>query len=292
MDSRRFASIRRALAHWYIEYGRHDLPWRETRDAYAVLVSEVMLQQTQVARVLPAYERWLRRWPTIAALAAASPADVIEQWAGLGYNRRALNLHRAAVATVDRFAGQLPSDSVALRSLPGVGDYTAAAIACFASETRTVVLDTNISRVICRCLLGVASPRDAAPDTIATFATSLLPRGRTRDHNLALMDLGATVCTARSPHCDVCPLGRHCAWLAAGSPPGQASTANIPKFETTARFARGRIVDALRSGPLTTEELSGLLPASHREPLPAYLAALQREGLVTTSGPTWRLPKS
>jgi len=275
---------------WYADHGRHGLPWRRTRDEYAVLVSEVMLQQTQVARVLPSYERGLQRWPTIAALAAASPGDVIEQWAGLGYNRRALNLHRTAVATIERFGGTLPPDLVALRSLPGVGDYTAAALVSFAWETRTVVLDTNISRVISRCLLGVASPHDAAPKPVATAAASLLPRENARDHNLALMDLGATICTARSPSCDVCPLTRQCAWLAAGAPPGQTRPASPPRFEATARFARGRIVDALRSGPLTAGELSALLPGSHRERLPVYLAALEREGMVTSSGPRWRLP--
>lgn len=275
---------------WYSEHGRHDLPWRQTRDEYAVLVSEVMLQQTQVARVLPAYERWLQRWPTVAALGAAFPAEVIEQWAGLGYNRRALNLHRAAVATVDRFAGRLPSDPAGLRSLPGIGDYTAAAIVSFAREQPAVVLDTNISRVICRCLLGLASPRDASLKAIATAAASLLPRDHFRDHNLALMDLGAAVCTSRSPGCDACPLSRRCTWLAADSPPAQPRPAITPKFETTARFARGRIVDALRSGPLTSEQLSALLPSPHHDRLPAYLAALEREGLVAGSGMTWRLP--
>ncbi len=290
MDSRRLAAIRRSLADWYREHGRHDLPWRRTRDAYAVLVSEIMLQQTQVARVVPHYERWLTRWPTIAALAAASPADVIEEWAGLGYNRRALNLRLAAIATIEHFGGEIPGDPATLRTLPGIGAYTAAAVACFAGETRTVVLDTNVTRVISRCLLGLASPRDTSASRISEGATFLLPPDEARAHNLALMDLGATICTARSPQCGTCPLNRRCAWLAAGSPPGQSRQAGSPRFETTARFARGRIVDALRAGPLTTEALAALLPAPHRERLPAYLAALQREGLITTSGPAWRLP--
>lgn len=279
---------------WYAANGRHQLPWRQTRDAYAVLVSEVMLQQTQVARVLPYWERWMGRWPDVRSLADASPADVITAWAGLGYNRRALHLLRAAQSVAADHGGRLPAGEAELRRLPGIGPYTAAAVACFAFDARTPVADTNIARVLARWRLGIASPRASTAASIRDAASESLPQaGSARDHNLALMDLGALVCASRSPSCDVCPLRDACAWRLAGREAperGTVAARPTPRFEDTARFARGRLVDALRSGPKPDDELHAALPAAHRKRAGEYLASLERDGLVARLEGGWTLP--
>lgn len=276
---------------WYRQHGRHALPWRMTRDPYAILVSEVMLQQTQVERVVPRYAAWLERWPTFGALATASPADVIREWRGLGYNRRALSLHRTAITVLREHGGQLPRDPAGLLRLPGVGPYTAAAIRSFAYEESVAVADTNIARTIARAILGVESQRDVMARVIAEAAAALLPVPGARDHNLAVMDLGATVCSARAPRCGACPLNEICAWHAAGQPPGAAASRPAPKFEHTARYARGRIVDALRQAPATTAELGAMLPRRHAARAADYLASLERDALVVrAAGDLWSLP--
>lgn len=276
---------------WYRAAGRHQLPWRLTRDSYAVLVSEVMLQQTQVDRVRPYYEAWLSRWPDFAALAAAPVSEVIRAWRGLGYNRRALNLHRLAVAVTERHQGNLPLEPNALLSLPGVGPYTASAVRCFAREEHVTVADTNIARVASRALLGAASQREVTPRSVSEALSALLPAHNARDHNLALMDLGATICHARTPECGICPLASQCAWRLAGHPVAKALRPPAPRFETTARYARGRIINALRESPLTTEELTAMLPNAHQPHLTHYLAALQQEGLITNPAGAWQLPE-
>ena len=276
---------------WARPSGRHKLPWRLTRDPYAILVSEVMLQQTQVDRVLPYYEAWLERWPTVASLAQASVADVIRAWGGLGYNRRAVNLHRAATA-IQSEGGRLPRNLPGLMALPGVGPYTASAIASFAFEQRVAVADTNIARVLARACHGVASQREIPPAEVIATAQSVLPPRAVREHNLALMDFGALICTARQPACDRCPVRSACAWRSMGYPPSTATPTPSPRFQTTARFARGRIVDALRAAkPSSTGELFELLPAEHRPHLPRYLTALQGDGVIEqTPEGDWRLP--
>ena len=280
------------LMRWYRLRSRHALPWRLTRDPYAVLVSEVMLQQTQVDRVLPYYDAWLRRWPSFGALAEASPADVIRAWAGLGYNRRALNLHRLAVEVTEAHGGELPESIPALLQLPGIGPYTASAVACFAGGARVVVADTNIARVLARLALGQERAKGIPPGSLHRGAEALLPDTGARDHNLALMDLGAMVCTARAPLCGSCPVAAHCAWLATGSPPAAGPTrAPTEPFEHTARFARGRIVAALRQAERPLSELVEMLPARHRLNTTAYLTALEREGMVQQlPGGIWALP--
>ena len=279
---------------WYRANGRHDLPWRLTRDPYAVLVSEVMLQQTQVDRVKPYFVDWMERWPDAASLADAEPAEVIRAWAGLGYNRRALNLHRAAVKVTDRFEGRVPTDENTLKTLPGIGPYTAAAVHCFAGERRTPVLDTNTGRVIARARLGAADMRTAGDRRTREAASELLPSRGARDWNLALMDLGAMVCTARKPACDRCPLRNGCAWLLAGSPVAEGAGAAAVRFEETARFARGRIVDALRErDAMETLEIADLLPGAHAANVDTYLGGLERDGLIERLPGTersWRLP--
>ena len=208
--ARQVAAFRRGLLRWYRRHGR-DLPWRRTRDPYHIVVSEFMLQQTQVSRVEAYYHRFLERYPTIHSLAAAPPAAVRESWEGLGYYRRAANLHRLAQAVVERYAGVLPSDPVELERLPGVGRYTAGAVACFAYERVAATVDTNVGRVIGR----VFHPRLAAkPGSRRVWKTALeiLPREGKRawEVNQALMELGALICTARVARCGACPARRAC----------------------------------------------------------------------------------
>ena len=261
-----------ALLRWY-DAGRRDLPWRRTRDPYRILVSEVMLQQTQVARVVPYYERWLEAFPDEAALAAAPVADVLRLWSGLGYNRRALALQRAcAVVARDGW----PADAAGLCALPGVGEYTAAAVASFAFGERVAVVDTNVRRVVGRwdgLEYGTAALRERALE--------LLPRSRVADWNQALMELGATVCTARSPQCGVCPV-RRCASRGAALAPARPRRAE-PRFEDTDRYVRGRIVAALVAG----EAPAGNWSAERHE---RAVTGLVRDGLVVNAPDGPRLP--
>lgn len=277
---------------WYRTYGRHELPWRLTRDPYAVLVSEFMLQQTQVERVVPYYLAWMERWRSFPQLSDAATADVIAAWGGLGYNRRAVNLQRTARIVTEERGGRLPRTETGLRALPGVGTYTAAAVRSFAFGEPTSVVDTNVGRVLARAVEGVASMHGAGAAAVAASARELLPGRGVRDHNLAFMDLGAVVCRASKPACDTCPLIASCRWREIGSPPEQARATQPVRFEDTARFARGRIVAALRSGaPMTTDELSGALTPAHRARTASYLAALEHDGLVEqTHGGRWQLP--
>jgi A/G-specific adenine glycosylase len=247
-------ALRAALLRWYARE-RRDLPWRRTTDPYAILVSEVMLQQTQVARVVPRYLEWLERWPTAAALASAPRAAVLAAWVGLGYNRRALALHAAAQAVA---RDGWPED---LRTLPGVGPYTAAAVASFAFGAQVAAVDTNARRVAGR--LGRGSPGE------------LLPPGRAAEWNQAAMELGATVCAARAPRCDECPVAAWCA-----SAGGTAVSARAPRarrraerFEDSNRWVRGRVVAALAA----REELPSDIAADRLE---RAVAGLVRDGLV------------
>jgi A/G-specific adenine glycosylase len=288
MDAARF---RRLLGTWYRENGRHALPWRQTRDPYAVLVSEVMLQQTQVDRVLSYYDAWLQRWPTADALAAADPSAVIRAWSGLGYNRRAVSL-RAAAAAIAAGRPGVTRDPAALQRLPGIGPYTASAVACFAHGARVAVADTNIARVLARCLAGRADRRTLTAGQVSALAESVLPARHARAHNLALMDLGATVCRARDPGCESCPLQRLCTWHASGRPEPVRATQRTPRFETTSRFARGRIVEALRSAAdgLTLESIAALLPPAHAARAATHLEALARDRLAECRDGRWSLP--
>ena len=202
--------FRRGLLRWYRRHGR-DLPWRRTRDPYHIVVSEFMLQQTQVSRVEAYYHRFLERYPTIHALAAAPPVAVRESWEGLGYYRRATNLHRLAQAVVDQHAGVMPSDPVMLAKLPGVGRYTAGAVACFAYERVVATVDTNVARVIRRAFHPRLGRARVSRQVWAT-ALEILPRQGKRawEVNQALMELGALICTARVAKCGKCPVRRAC----------------------------------------------------------------------------------
>ena len=202
--------FRRRLLSWYRKHGR-DLPWRETRDPYRILVSEVMLQQTQVDRVLPKYEEWLVRYPTFHALADAPEADVVKTWYPLGYNIRPRRLHAIAREAVTKFGGRLPDDEPTLRSFKGIGEYTAGAVMSFAFGKRAAILDTNVARVLFRVFIGRGEPRAHATERhLWTISRSVLPHRHVFDFNQALMDFGATVCRARKPECLMCPMSRKC----------------------------------------------------------------------------------
>ncbi len=252
--------LQAALLDWYAA-GHRDLPWRRTTDPYAILVSEVMLQQTQVARVVPRFEAWLERWPTAAALAAAGRAEVLGAWVGLGYNTRGLRLHAACTVVVRE---GWPRTAAGLRALPGVGPYTAAAVASFAFGEAVAAVDVNVARVAAR--LGAGTPQ------------ALLPAGRAAEWNQAMMELGATTCRARSAACSGCPLAPWCAsagrvQIAAPAPAGTGR----PRFEETNRWVRGRVVAALAAG----EGLPRHIPADR---LAAALEGLVRDGLVNRDG--------
>jgi A/G-specific adenine glycosylase len=304
VDPDRLAAVHDALLSWYDRVGR-DLPWRRTRDAYAILVSEIMLQQTQVDRVIPKYRQFLEAFPTLEALAAAPLAEVIRVWAGLGYNRRAVRLHAIARAAVEQLGGRLPASAEELRELEGLGTYTANAVACFSGEAQVGVVDTNVRRVLGRGLEPAAGP------VLQGFAEAILPEGRAYAWNQALMDLGATVCTARAPDHDACPLALHCtgrSMLAAGGDSVRRAAERSPSyraiqpFEQTTRFFRGRIVACCRElAPGETLSLDDLGRAlrpefgpEHVDWIASLVDGLRRDGLVAidegTGAPRVSLP--
>lgn len=242
------------MLDWYAVH-RRDLPWRRPGcSPWGVLVSEVMLQQTPVARVEPVWHRWMERWPTPADLATAAPGDAVRAWDRLGYPRRALRLHAAAAAVVERHGGRVPEQEDALRDLPGVGAYTAAAVAAFAFGRRTAVVDTNVRRVHARAVTGRALPAPALTAAETALAVDLLPADEptAATWSVAVMELGALVCTARSPRCERCPLLDRCAWMAAGAPPHDGPPHRGQAWEGTDRQCRGRLLQVLREddGPV------------------------------------------
>jgi A/G-specific adenine glycosylase len=236
---------------------RPDLPWRSTRDPWAVLVSEVMAQQTQLSRVVPAYGRFLERFPDPAACAAASRADVVRGWEGMGYNRRAVNLQRTASVLVAEHGGRVPNDLASLMDLPGVGSYTARAVLAFAFEADVGVVDTNAGRVLSRAVAG----RPIRLGEAQLLVDAMVPPGGGWEFGQALLDLGASICRSGTPRCDECPVRRRCRWAARGRPmpdPAQGSAAvSVPQstFVGSDRQGRGRLVDRLRRGEVRPEQI-------------------------------------
>jgi len=293
----------RALLDWW-DAGHRDLPWRRTRDPYAVLVAEVMLQQTQAERVAPKWQEFLEAFPTLEALAAAPPAAVIRAWAGLGYNRRAVHLHRMARAVVARYGGVVPADTAALRRLPGVGPYTARAVAAIAFGLPEAAVDTNVRRVLTRVVGGESV---LSTTWVQAGADVLVPGERPGDWNQALMELGATLCTARAPQCDACPVRRLCAAVpyirALREHEGryQAPRANLSqgRYPGSRRYYRGRIVELLRRAEradgLTAVQIGAQLRSDFASDdlawLQQLLADLERDGLVVWDGERARLPE-
>ena len=286
------ASFQHALLHWWAGNAR-DLPWRRTRDPYRILVAEVMLQQTQVDRVIPYYQRWLEAFPDVHALAEAPTADVIRLWKGLGYNRRAVNLQRSAAAVVER-GGAFPETVDELIALPGIGPYTAGAIACFAFEQDVPFIDTNMRRVLHRVFVGSDVPeRQASDRQVLEVAEAAIPPGDGWRWNQALIEFGALQCTARTPACVICPAQEQCrARPTIHSDILAASTARRGKgkalpFEQTNRYFRGRILDVLREredGAIAIHDLGALVkPDYSPDDLPwltELVVALERDGLT------------
>jgi A/G-specific adenine glycosylase len=270
------------LLEWY-RRSRRELPWREPGvGAWQILVSEFMLQQTPVARVLPIWIQWVRRWPTPSATAAASAADALRAWGKLGYPRRAKRLHECATVIARDHGDVVPDDVDTLLSLPGVGSYTARAVACFAYRKPVPVVDTNVRRVVARAVHGLADA--GAPSAARDHAdvSALLPDDDTAPQfSVALMELGATVCTARTPRCGLCPVGR-CAWRHAGYPPALGPVRRIQTYAGTDRQVRGRLLDVLRANdsPVTRAELdvAWLTDCGQRD---RALDSLLADGLVT-----------
>jgi A/G-specific adenine glycosylase len=289
--------VARPLLTWF-QAQRRTLPWRTDRSPYRVVVSEFMLQQTQVERVLLPFERFVAAFPSFAALAAAPRAGVVRAWQGLGYNSRAVRLHALARTVCKRHSGELPRETSALLALPGVGPYTASAIRAFAFDLDEIALDTNVRRVLHRAFFGLEWPAPRSNCEVADAGRRLLPGGRANELNSALMDLGATVCTARAPKCLLCPLANACA--AAPVDPrrltaaAQRGAAGRPKqrFEDTTRYLRGRIVDALRLLPARESislldlhrELLKHMPGRTLHEVSASSAALARDGVVAFDG--------
>ncbi|MBW3602955.1 MAG: A/G-specific adenine glycosylase [Actinobacteria bacterium] len=285
------APWREPLLAWYRRHAR-PLPWRRTHDPFRILVSEVMAQQTPVARAAPAWTAFVARFPTATVLADAPVADVLRAWRGLGYNRRAVNLHRAARTVADAHDGRVPAAYAELVALPGVGDYTAKAVLAFAFRRDTAPVDTNVARVLAR--VGPTSPRGRAE--LAARATALVPPGRGPEWSQALMDLGATVCLPRAPRCGGCPAAAWCGWRASTSRPDPAATAPVrPRpqgaFGGSDRYHRGRLLDALRRGRLPAGDLPA---AAHLRDDPGRSAAiagsLVRDGLAEWADGALRLP--
>jgi len=281
-----------ALLDFYAAHAR-TLPWRDRpADPWAVLVSEVMLQQTPVIRVLPVYAEWLARWPRPADLAGESPAAAIRAWGRLGYPRRALRLHDAARTITAEHGGRVPEDLAALRALPGVGEYTARAVAAFAFGARVPVIDTNVRRVLSRIVRGRDSVREPATAADRQELAALLPAepAVAARFSVALMEFGALVCTATAPRCPDCPVRDRCAWLRAGSPaatPRRAAQA----WAGTDRQVRGRILATLRAGADALDlEVVRTAAGSHDEQVDRCLTSLARDRLVVVIGDRIALP--
>ena len=295
MQGRPETGIGDRIATWFAA-GHRPLPWRAAGfPAWGVLVSEFMLQQTPVARVIPRLEQWLARWPAPADLAAVPPGDAVRAWDRLGYPRRALNLHAASVAITERHGGVVPSDVDELLALPGVGPYTARAVAAFAYGIRVPVVDVNVRRVLARAVRGVGEPGPARVADELALMGSLLPENaeRARLTNAGTMELGQTVCTARNPDCARCPIADACAWRAAGYPAytGPAAPKQKP-YAGSDREVRGRILHELRASelPVPAQRVAELWPdAVQRE---RALAGLIADGLVVSEPDGYALPSA
>lgn len=282
------SSLHDPILAWYDEHAR-DLPWREpSASAWSVMVSEFMLQQTPVARVLPVHAAWLERWPTPAGLAAETTGEAVRAWGRLGYPRRALRLHAAAGVVATQHGGLVPDDYAVLRSLPGVGDYTAAAIASFAYGRRHVVLDTNVRRVLARVVGGAELPATSVTRGEREQAGGLLPDDAptAATWSVAVMELGALVCTASNPRCSGCPVSEQCAWLAAGQPAYDGPPRRAQTWAGTDRQCRGRLLALLREsdGPVSQARLDAAW--SEESQRVRCLAGLVEDGLAVRRGET------
>ncbi|MBB1261483.1 A/G-specific adenine glycosylase [Streptomyces alkaliterrae] len=283
------------VIEWFSVHAR-DLPWRRPEaGAWGVMVSEFMLQQTPVNRVLPVYEQWMARWPRPADLAAEPPGEAVRAWGRLGYPRRALRLHGAAAAIAERHGGDVPREHAQLLALPGVGEYTAAAVASFAYRQRHAVLDTNVRRVFARLFRGQEYPPNATTAAERKLARAVLPEEpeQAASWAAATMELGALICTARTPACGGCPVADRCAWKRAGSPPHAGPPRRTQSYAGTDRQVRGRLLEVLRdtNEPVPRERLDQVWdePVQRARALDGLVA----DGLVEPlAGGVYRLPQS
>ena len=282
--------LHEAVLSWYAENAR-ELPWRSP-DAtpWGVLVSEIMLQQTPVSRVLPVYEAWMEAWPTPKDLATEAPGEAVRAWGRLGYPRRALRLHASAVAICERHDGEVPSDIDALRALPGIGDYTAAAVASFAFGQAHPVLDTNVRRVLERIIGGTEFPPASLTKAERERAAGLLPREQAPAWSVGVMELGALVCTAASPRCADCPLSEHCAWNRSGRPAYDGPPRKGQTYAGTDRQCRGRLLAVLRDAPGSVNAAALVEAWSLDDQRDRALASLLEDGLVVREDDRYRLP--
>ncbi|MFC9404880.1 A/G-specific adenine glycosylase [[Kitasatospora] papulosa] len=287
------ASLHAPVIGWFEQHAR-DLPWRRPEaGAWGVMVSEFMLQQTPVNRVLPVYEQWMARWPRPADLAADAPGEAVRAWGRLGYPRRALRLHGAAQAITERHGGDVPSEHGQLLALPGIGEYTAAAVASFAYGQRHAVLDTNVRRVFARAATGIQYPPNATTAAERKLARALLPEddGRAAGWAAATMELGALVCTAKNEDCTRCPIADQCAWRLAGKPAHQGPPRRGQTYAGTDRQVRGRLLAVLRDA--VTPVPQSALDAVWEEPMQRARAldGLVADGLVEPlANGRYRLP--
>ena len=282
------SSLHQPVRTWY-KKNKRDLPWRST-DAWGVLVSEIMLQQTPVARVLPIYIEWMKRWPTPAALAAATPAQVITAWGRLGYPRRALRLHECAKVISTQYKGRIPETQSELRELPGIGDYTSAAIIAFAFDGRSLVLDINIRRLFARVIDGVEVPTAAPTKSERQEREVLIPDKNPHVWAAATMELGALICTAKNPKCGQCPLADQCTWRSLDYPLSDQPK-RTQSWHGTDRQCRGVIVQALRENPaLSKKEIMQLWDVPSQ--VEKALLTLLEDGLVVAQkGQRFSLPQ-
>jgi A/G-specific adenine glycosylase len=268
------------ITSWF-KKNKRDLPWRKT-DAWGVLVSEFMLQQTPVNRVLPVYEAWMKRWPTAASLAKATPAEVITAWGRLGYPRRALRLHECAKEITHNFKGKIPESQAELRELPGIGEYTAAAITAFAFEKRSLVLDINIRRLFARLFDGVETPTQSATKVEKSRYEELIPKKDPHLWAAATMELGAVICTSQSPKCGACPVASVCTWRSLDYPKSDI-VKRRQSWHGTDRQCRGTIVQALRENEvLTKSQITQLWDVPSQ--LEKALLTLLDDGLIESRG--------
>ena len=293
IDDRVLGTLHARILDWFSEHAR-DLPWRSaTASAWEIFLSEVMSQQTPVARVEPIWRKWVIRWPTPFALADAPAGEAVRHWGRLGYPRRALRLHEAARAMVARHDGQVPTSYEDLLALPGVGEYTAAAVASFAHGDPQVVIDTNIRRVLVRAVEGRALPAPSLTARERAVAAAAMPSDREQANawNAAVMELGALVCTARAPRCGDCPVLEICAWQRAGCPPDDGPARRGQAWHGTDRQVRGRILQLLRDtpSPVARDHLDTVWP---QDPVKVdrCLAGLVEDGLVEPVEAGYSLP--
>ncbi len=273
---------------WYREH-RRDLPWRAT-SPWGVLVSEFMLQQTPVHRVLPQWQRWLELWPTPADLAAASLSDALREWGRLGYPRRAKRLYECAQVIVAEHGGAVPRSIEQLRKLPGIGEYTAAAISAFAFHQSEVVLDINIRRLYARCWAGVSEPKGSPNNSERMLARALIPVGDDGTWAAATMELGALICKARKPLCDQCPLSEICLWRATDYPLTSDEQRKVAKWHGSDRQCRGVIMHALRESELVSNaKLAALWSDSSQ--YEKAIASLLDDGLIEKRGKSYSLAR-